>query len=248
MTMSYTLYLIVAGLAASWYFLNGTPYFPEHPVLESMKRAFTSQFGSASFAGFIMAIIEILKSLANSGDGGGGIASLLRCIALCLLTIVECFVKWITRYGLIYCAIYGIPYVEGCRRWMELLCHRFLDVIVGGVIIGGALTFNEILFAIGAFGLGFGIGWGMFTGGDDFTGIIFGILVGVMAMLLTFAIFAILAEPILTLSDTLLVCFAEAPERLQASHGELHDRLAKYYGKSLQQRLQNPETKEQKKD
>jgi hypothetical protein len=115
------------------------------------------------------------------------------------------------------------------------------------LIIGGALTFNEILFAIGAFGLGFGIGWGMFSGGEGWVGAVFGIIVGIMAMLLTFAIFAILSEPVLTLSDTLLVCFAEAPERLQANHGELHDRLVKYYGKSLQQRMQNPEMQEKKK-
>jgi hypothetical protein len=63
------------------------------------------------------------------------------------------------------------------------------------------------------------------------------LLMVVFSVLLTFALFSILSETITCMTDTLLVCFIEAPERLRTSAKEFHDRLAKFYGKELQKRL-----------
>jgi hypothetical protein len=57
LTLSYVVYWTMAGLVASWYFLNDTGYFPGCPVGHSLKRASTTSFGSACIAGFLLAII-----------------------------------------------------------------------------------------------------------------------------------------------------------------------------------------------
>jgi len=68
------------------------------------------------------------------------------------------FVRWLNHYGLIYCAIFGVPYSEGCRRFTELSCKKYCDVIFEGCFIQTALTFNLFMFTIGSAALGFGVG------------------------------------------------------------------------------------------
>jgi hypothetical protein len=233
LTFGYVMYLTIAGLAASWYFLNDTEFFPQYPVASSLKRACTTSFGSAAIAGFLLAVIQTLRALTQSHRSGNSAAEILRCIALCLLAILECCIKMINRYALIYCAVFGVPFAEGCRRWMELSTNRFAEVLIGHVCINQALTYNGIIFSIGAALLGYGIGYGMFEGefGEDARTTAIGLCV--FSVLFTFAIFAVLSEPVLVTSDTLLVCFAEAPERLSSSAAELAQLLADVYEKEV---------------
>lgn len=235
LTIGYVVYVTIAGLAADWYFLNDTNYFPRFPLCSSFKRAITTSFGSCCIAGLLLAIVQTLKAIVRMPSNGGGcvgaIIAILKCIAMCILAILECFLKWLNRYALIYCAIYGVPYMEGCRRWAELSCHRFVEVLMGGVVISNVLSFNEVMFSIGGAILGFGIGWALGETTDE--KLWMALLTCIMGLLFTFGVFDILCEPILVVSDTLLVCFAESPENLRTTASELYDKLSKYYGKKL---------------
>jgi hypothetical protein len=228
LTLSYVVYLAICGVAASWYFLNDTEYMPKYPVLQSLKRALTTSFGSACFAGFLLAIIQMLKSIVES-NSRNGIIAILKCIAICILLIIECIMKLVTRYALIYCAIFGLSFKQGCLRWLELSTDRFATLLAGGLIINLATSYNMILFAIGTGLLGFGIGYGVFDDAEWFSRILMSVLTCVFAALMSFALFAVYSEPVITMSDTLLVCFLEAPERLLSSAAELYESLKKYY-------------------
>ena len=235
-TMGYVVYVTIAGLAADWYFLNDTQYFPRFPLLSSFKRAVTTSFGSCCIAGLLLAIIQTLKAIARapvSSNGGcvGAIIAILKCIALCILACLECFIKWLNRYALIYVAIYGVPYTEGCRRWAELSCNRFVEVLMGGVVISNVLSFNELIFSVAGAILGFAIGRALGKTSDEKTWM--GLLTCIMALLFTFTVFDILCEPMLVMSDTLLVCFAESPSNLRTTASDLYEKLDKYYGKKL---------------
>ena len=230
-TFGYVTYMTGAGLASSWYFLNNTGYFPNSPVLESFKRAVTTSFGSASFGGLILAIFEtyqaILNMILNSNSGDGCL--FLICCLCCCFACLECLVKWVTHYALIYSAIFGIPYGEGARRWTELCTKRFVDVLVGNCVINRTVTFNLFAFMVGSALLGFGIGaiWGLSSG----------LMMLVFSLLFTLCLFTIFEQPILTLSDTLFVCFAEAPERLKTTASDLYDIFVRLYNKSLDSKI-----------
>jgi hypothetical protein len=55
----------------------------------------------------------------------------------------------------------------------------------------------------------------------------------VVAAMVTLAIFVLLEQPLLSLSDTILVCFVEVPDRLQNSAHELYQLLVDTYGTQL---------------
>jgi hypothetical protein len=233
LALGYVVYLTLAGLAGSWYFLTDTEYAPSSPVWESFKRAATTSFGSAALAAFILAVIQLLKVVARSRRrrDEGWSSAILRCLALCIVTCLESCGCWITRYALIYCAVFGVPFREGCRRWAELSVKKFVDVIVGGCVINDAVGINLILFTVGGALVCFGIGYGSYSDSDtalaSAMSLAFG---GAMASL---GIFMILEQPIIATSDTILVCFAEAPDRLVSSASELYQLLCAFYAQRI---------------
>lgn len=237
LTVGYVVYMTCCGLGATCYFLTGTEYFPKHPVWESFKRASTTSLGSAALAGFLLAVIQTLKVLVemktnNDGKAGAAIA-ILRCIAMCILAILEACIKWINRYALIYCSVYGVPFTEGCRRWAELSCKKFCNVLVSGCVINRCLSYNFLLFSVGAALLGYGLGHAIVK--DD--GDICEVITCLVALFLTLAIFTVFDEPIRSISDTLLVCFCEAPQQLESSAHDLYTILAEFYGSSVHKRI-----------
>ena len=230
MTFGYVTYMTGAGLGASWYFLNNTVYFPSSPVWQSFKRAMTTSFGSASLAGFLLAAIEVFKYLARSAmNSDNTLVSIIGCLAMCCISCLEVFVKWMSHYALIYCAVFGVPYKEGCRRWAELSCKKFVDVLIEGCVISNSLSYNFFLFTIGGALIGYGIGaiWGYLSA----------VLVCVFTLIFVLCIFIIFEQPILTITDTLFVCFAEAPEKLHTSAAELYNDFTELYNLSLGKKL-----------
>lgn len=241
-TFGYVVYMTGAGLAASWYFLYNTQYFPSSPVWESYKRSMTTSFGSASFAAFLVAVVQTLRTVIEHADTPSDtnstikcIITILKCIALCILNLIESCLKFINRYALIYCSVFGVPFKEGCRRWAELNVHKFVDVLMSGNCIGTALTGNGAILIAGSAVLGYAIGLLVFNGSLDLH---YGkIFLCVFSLLLTLAIFAVMTQPITTIADTLLVCFAEEPEALKTSSNELYEELKSFYGEQLTRRV-----------
>lgn len=241
-TLGYVIYMTGAGLASSWYFLYDTPYFPRHPTWESFKRAMTTSFGSASLAGFLLAVVETLKAIIEQRTDDS-VTAIFQCIALCILSCLECLIKWLNRYALIYCATFGVPYVEACRRWAELSCKKFADVILSGCCISKAVGFNMFTFIIGGGLVGFGLGY-MFDAKGYY---IHAIATCVIAFFLTVCGFSVLEQPLLTISDTIIVCFAECPERLSTSAHDFYDAMCEAYGSNLRYNAKKLQKKQNKK-
>ncbi|OHS99160.1 hypothetical protein TRFO_34479 [Tritrichomonas foetus] len=232
-TFGYVVYLTTAGVAAQWYFLHDTEYMPKMAVWASFKRAVTTSFGSASLAGFLMAVVNVCKAIANDARSQGGIIALIACIAYCILLIIECFLAMITRFALIYCATFGVPFKEGCRRWTELETKQFVGTLLNSCIISTALGMNMFVFCVGAAVLGFGVGY-IFMPHN----IYLLIFLPVASLLFTLCMFSVLETPIETLADTLFVCFVERPENLKTTANELYEKLVDAYGSALEAEIQ----------
>jgi hypothetical protein len=230
LTLGYVAYLTFCGVGSSWYFLNDTPYLPRSPTWESYKRAWTTSFGSAAIAGFLLAVIQTLKALANTEGSKSQAIDCLRCIAMCILAVLEVCIKMITRYALIYCATFGVPFKEGCRRWGELGFKKLVDCLISGNVIGECLFINWLVFSGGGALLSYGIGYASIT--DNVSPKFGAAVTAVIGLLVTIAIYAILSKPIQAISDTVLICFSEAPDQLQTSAHDLHVALADHYGQN----------------
>ncbi|KAK8891187.1 hypothetical protein M9Y10_028393 [Tritrichomonas musculus] len=233
LTSTYVIYLITAGVAAQEYFLAGTEYMPKMAVWASTKRAMTTSFGSASFAGFLIAIINILEEVVYYAlDSDSTIVNIIALIAMCVLACIRCCIDTIARNALIYCATFGIPFLEGCRRWLELDTSKFIGTIVNNVIISSALNLHLFAFTFGAALIGLGIGYGIGKG-DAFTMVLMFFACSIYFLLL----FDLLNEPLITLADTLFVCFAECPQILKIQNNELYEKFVAVYGDELGRHL-----------
>jgi hypothetical protein len=69
----------------------------------------------------------------------------------------------------------------------------------------------------------------------------YGVFGFLFAFLSTYAIFVILAEPVITMCDTLMLCFMECPAQLKASASDLADRFNQYYSTQLCVKAQEQE-------
>lgn len=233
LTSGYVVYLAISGVAASWYFLNGTEYMPSSPVLQSLKRASTTSFGSACFAALLLAFVEFLEFMLQSVSGNC-LFDILRCIALCILNCLKCCIEFINRYALIYCATFGVPFKEGCRRFAELRCNRYADLIMNSCIISNVTYYNMIVFSIGACLTGYGIGYGAYHKKSKYAQS----FIAVYSFVFAFSMFFILRQPFVVISDTLLLCFVENPECLKTSANDLYETMKHYYGDKLEEKLQ----------
>lgn len=238
-TISYVSFMVASGLAASWYFLDRTPYFPRHPILQSAKRALTYSFGSAALAGLIMAVIQVLEVIvrtppATNNQIVNAIIQILKCIAQCILSIMKgCFTR-INQFALCYVSIYGVPFGEGVRRWFELRTKRFIRVLIVGMTIERTMQYTMLVFVLGASLLSHGISFWVF--GKDSEGRIF---LPTFTAMVTYAIFYIIQGPLIAIADTLIVCFSEAPQLMKTSAYELYECLLERYGSEvLNQKLE----------
>lgn len=233
MTFSYVSFMTASGLAASWYFLADSQYFPDSPILDSAKRAFTSSFGAAALSGFIMAIINFLQILVRAPPNTGNqlanaIIQILKVIAQCILGILQGCFKMINQYSLCYVSIYGIPYGEAVRRWFEIRTKKLINVMINGITIERTLQYNMMVFVLGGSCLGLGFSYWAFEKGSP--GRIF---LPVFATMLSYGIFEVIRQPIVAISDTLIICFAESPQMLKTTAYELYEAFIEKYGYGL---------------
>lgn len=232
-TISYISFMVASGLAASWYFLERTPYFPRHPILSSAKRAFTTSFGSAALAGLIMAVIHVLEVIvrappATNNQVLNAVIQILKCIAQCILSIMKgCFTR-INQFALCYVSIYGIPFGEGVRRWFELRTKKFIQVLIAGMTIERTMQYTMLIFVLGGSLLSHGFAFWVFESGSE--GRIF---LPTFTAMLTYTIFEIIQGPLIAVADTLIVCFSEAPQLMKISAYELYECLLERYGSEL---------------
>ncbi|OHS99909.1 XYPPX repeat family protein [Tritrichomonas foetus] len=229
MTFGYVTFLTISGAAAEWYFLNGTELMPTCGACSSFKRACTSSFGSAALAGMIMSILNALSEMIKkSVKSAGGCWQIFCCCVYCLIKIIECCFSMIARFGLVYCATFGVPFFEGCRRWAELETKKFVGTILNDIIISKALSIHGIVFYFGSAMLGLGLAFMLMANNTWLK-----IFLPVSSFACTFCLFTVMKMPISTLTDTIFVCFSECPNNLKTTAYELYEMLAQAYDKAI---------------
>lgn len=231
LTVYYVIYLTIAGFAGTWYFLTDTQYYPDSPVWQSFKRASTTSLGSASIAAFFLALVKTIKFLISICDPESSCGSIVYCVALCLISIIEMLVIEINAYGLIYCALFGVPFGEGCIRFLRMDGQGLCRTLLSSCCISTAVNYNMVIFVFVAALAGLLAGYLIFYKNTENTGDGMDLMIFTLCYSgsFTLGLFFVVAPLLITISDTIFVCYAEHPERLKTTASELDDVFNRLY-------------------
>jgi hypothetical protein len=152
----------------------------------------------------------------RDNDGGGIVA----CCADCLLGCIESLVEYFNKWAYIYVGLYGFSFMEAGSNVMTLFRNRGWSVIIADLMVDTVLFMVSI--GVGALtALITGV-IGYFLGSRDAAVIgvssLFGFSVG-------YAISSTMFSVVSSAVNTVIVCYAEAPNEFQANHPQLSDRM-----------------------
>jgi len=223
----------VAGVMGTWCFAKEDATTCCSPaVTSSLYRTCTYAFGSVCLGSLMDAIIKALRVMAemaknqsrNSDDECSGGAAILFCILECILRMLEDIIEYFNQWAYVFVGMYGYSYIESGRKVMELFRARGWTAIITDDLVGYVLNVTAVTVAIvsGLIALaieawtpsgylfgddmeGAGAGWAAF-----FVGVIIGLFVS-----------SVMMNVIKGAVNTVVVCFADAPAKLEANHPQL---------------------------
>lgn len=214
-----TLHVVVAGTVGTWW---AVPHSGD-PTWGSIKRAFTTSFGSICFGSLIIAIVQTLRWMAETAKRsaerrGNAAAACAAACAACLIRMLEDAMKYFTSYAFCQVALYGKGFWEAGKDTFAMFTRRGWTAIFNDHLIDRALALGMLLFgAIGGV-VGASLTYVLIPDakGDEQHAI--AIVAGVFSFLVGVVMCAIISGIIESAVKTVFVCFAERPEALLYTH------------------------------
>lgn len=208
-----------AGTVGTWWFypLEARSCCSK-AVRDSYGRSLTTSFGSICLGSLLVAIVQALQETVYQMRDGDD--SMLACIAGCILGCIESLLEYFNKWAFVYVGLYGFSFVEAgrnamklfrARGWTTIITDTMVDTVLFMVSLGVALFVGVISLAVGA---------AMNKGDYETMGSAF--LVG---LLVGYAICATLLSLVGSSVNTVIVCYAEAPNEFQANHPELSETM-----------------------
>jgi len=196
----------VAGAISSWYFSRDvrTVRPARAPALSSLFRSITTSFGSLAFGSLLIAIVEtmhvMLYWVKKANYKNRFAVFVVKCLQ-CLLSCVECALKFVNKYAVIYVAMHGYSFCKAARECMELISRNFFNTVVTEMIGGFVLFMGKIAFtALATFVTVAAV--------DGLHRPLSGITLG-MTALISFVVLHIISLIIGAGIDTVFVCYLE---------------------------------------
>jgi len=135
--ISYAVHAICAGIMGTWYFATSR----KQTTTDAVKRAFTTSFGSISFASFIVAVIRVMEQLARMAqqkaaeDRNVGLM-ILACCVRCLLEMIGDILQYLNGLAIVRVAVYGESYWTAAKRTMNMIKYRGFEVVINDDLSG----------------------------------------------------------------------------------------------------------------
>jgi len=212
-----TVHVTVAGTVGTWWFspLEASSCC-SGAVRQSFIRSVTTSFGSICFGSLIVAIIQAIKHMVRSLRENGD--SCLLCCVQCIIGCIEYLVEYFNRWAFVYVGLYGYSFMDAgknvmtlfkSRGWTTIITDNLIDRVLGMLAVAvGVLT--GVTGIIVANTLGVDLGYGV-----PF----------LMGLSLGFVICATLMGVVSSAVNTVIVCYAEAPNEFQTNHPKLSDNM-----------------------
>lgn len=146
--LKYTVHFVVADTVGQWWFEQS----PRGAVQGAVTRAFTTNFGSLSFAAFVIAFLETAKRFARASqraarkDNNGAMAA-LACVAVCIIGCVESMAEYLNSWAIPIMALTGDGFVDSGKEALQLFKARGWDAVINDNLVHDALAIASIMSA-----------------------------------------------------------------------------------------------------
>eukprot|EP00549_Striatella_unipunctata_P023189 CAMPEP_0118713224 /NCGR_PEP_ID=MMETSP0800-20121206/25369_1 /TAXON_ID=210618 ORGANISM="Striatella unipunctata, Strain CCMP2910" /NCGR_SAMPLE_ID=MMETSP0800 /ASSEMBLY_ACC=CAM_ASM_000638 /LENGTH=342 /DNA_ID=CAMNT_0006618595 /DNA_START=121 /DNA_END=1150 /DNA_ORIENTATION=- len=177
-----------------------------------------NSFGSICLGSLIVAIIQtlrdILQQMREQDDG------MLVCLADCCLGILETIAEIFNKWAFVYVGLYGYSFVEAGKNVMTLFYSRGWTSIISDYLVDRVLLMVSLLVGLvtGVLALLIAMVGGTNWGDLAFVPFLLGLLMGTI---LTMTLMSVVGSAV----NTVIVCFAEAPNEFQTNHPELSNQM-----------------------
>ncbi|CAF4814143.1 unnamed protein product [Rotaria sp. Silwood1] len=214
-------HFITACSVGHWWFSDEASR--QYTLKTSVKRAFTTNFGTICFGSFFEAFIKAARSCTESNGG----KNILACAAHCILLTIEKLVGYLNEWAFIYAALTGQGFVQASRSFIKLFQQRGWTMVINDSLI--ETTMLILNFAIGLISAAVG-GLIMQLITNDSSEKIESIII---IVLISFLIGLLMSTIVTTILKgcvrTVLVCFALNPAALAATHPDHFQALTKVW-------------------
>eukprot|EP00587_Corethron_hystrix_P016570 CAMPEP_0113299484 /NCGR_PEP_ID=MMETSP0010_2-20120614/1501_1 /TAXON_ID=216773 ORGANISM="Corethron hystrix, Strain 308" /NCGR_SAMPLE_ID=MMETSP0010_2 /ASSEMBLY_ACC=CAM_ASM_000155 /LENGTH=173 /DNA_ID=CAMNT_0000152729 /DNA_START=1124 /DNA_END=1645 /DNA_ORIENTATION=- /assembly_acc=CAM_ASM_000155 len=160
--------------------------------------------------------------MARDNEEGG--TAILLCLIDCILGCIEGIVEYFNKWAYVYVGLYGYSFIESGKNVLGLFKSRGWNTIVTDNLVESALFFVNVGIGLltGCIGFilesSFGDMYGVFGDSDKIMGFVIGFVIG-------FVLSSIVMSTIESATNTVIVCFAEAPAEFEANHPQLSDQM-----------------------
>jgi Plasma-membrane choline transporter len=193
-------------------------------VRDSYVRSITTSFGSICFGSLVVAIINTVRDFVRSSRENGD--SFVACCADCLLGCLEDLVEYFNKWAYVYVGLYGFGFMDAGANVMTLFRNRGWTSIIADVMVDTLLRLLSIAVALFT-GLIFVLityllvdNDALEQGGSYIIGVlaVFPVMIG---YLMAITVFSVIGSAV----NTVIVCYAEAPNEFQTNHPLLSERM-----------------------
>jgi len=220
-----TVHVTTAGVVGTWWFnpLEASS-FCSSAIRDSFVRASTFSFGSICFGSLIVAVVQALRQLnyqARNQDD----CQILVCITDCILACIEGIIEYLNKWAYVYVGLYGYSYIDAGKNVMTLLKNKGWDVIITDNLVDNVLLMVSFVIGLvtGLVGLIVaGIDQNLLAdlGYENVELVGFGV-----GFLTGFVFSSIMMSIVGSAVNTVIVCYAEAPNEFHNNHPFLSNEM-----------------------
>jgi len=150
-------HFVSACVVGQWWFIPDA--HRQYAVSTSVKRAFTTNFGTISYGSLVLAFIKALRLVAQANENrarrdGNIFLLLISCCAVCLLSILERLFQYLTEWAFIYAALTDQSFRDASRSFLDLFQRRGWTMIINDDLAGNALAIVTIAIGFVSAGIG----------------------------------------------------------------------------------------------
>jgi hypothetical protein len=190
-------------------------------VRQSYLRAITTSFGSICFGSLIVAIIQTLREVVHSMRDNGD--SMLMCLFEAIIGCIAQLVEYFNQWAFVFVGLYGYSFMEAGQNVMSLFKSRGWTVIIADALVDTVLLMVSILVGILTGVVGLVVGSMVNLGGEPVRVTL--MIAFITGFLIGFVMCSTLFSVVSSAVNTVIVCYAEAPNEFEANHPQLSEQM-----------------------
>jgi hypothetical protein len=214
-------------------------------VRDSHIRSVTTSFGSICLGSLIVALINTVRDIVRSSRENGD--SLIACCADCILGCIESLVEYFNKWAYIYVGLYGFSFMEAGSNVMTLFRNRGWTSIIADVMVDTVLRMlsaavgliSALLFVLMMYLLVTLDSNANFSEMDQGTVLAFFAIAAIIPFgigyMMAITVFSVVGSAV----NTVIVCYAEAPNEFQTNHPQLSERMTNAWRQAYPDQFDN---------